>query len=689
MFGQRLFFALVFLTLSASTPRAAETEVRLRVVQDDGRHLDVRLEMRRDRPGRGEPSATLAAFTADLSFDREVLEFVGRTSSGLEGEGYVLTTRLVDGRLRIGAHGVGVGKGREGGAEVRTTFDGDVATLRFRVRRSRTPAPFVFSTLETSYFSTTSNRPAGLAVDVPAVGAELYDPPAPGPQLVTVTREVGAGWAMVAPPVDARQSPPFVGPTYSSWIGTVTVGGIPGGRYPSGEPTILAYDESSPGAFWDGYAPPASMSARLAPGQGVLLKAVAPDGGDLKPGRTGGTLSARVQPLQEAWEYDLSFTPTGRGGRVATASDGWNLLGNPYPEPVSWTESFRGTGIGETIYVIDAETGRYLYYNRALRTGTLRGGVIEPFQAFWVTTLRPGATLTVSPPGQESKRATSAPVAMASLQAPVGSVDADAAEGLPLRAQIELRVSSDADSTAGGLAQVVLDPDAGLGVDSLDTYWLGSPEPSLAALYTSAPDGSRLSIQARPHGGGDVAIPLHVETASRDALRLTWPSLEGVPADWGVRLLDTATGQSVDLRTAQDYAFRDLSASTEAPPEAPGPASPLPSPIESGGAARFVLSITTGGTDAPPAVTSIDRVFPNPASSFATAEFTLAERAAVTLDVYDALGRRALRTAVGERGVGSYRVTLDLDGLASGVYLVRLADEAGTLLDARRLTVAR
>ncbi|MCC6395904.1 MAG: DUF362 domain-containing protein [Bacteroidetes bacterium] len=78
---------------------------------------------------------------------------------------------------------------------------------------------------------------------------------------------------------------------------------------------------------------------------------------------------------------------------------------------------------------------------------------------------------------------------------------------------------------------------------------------------------------------------------------------------------------------------------------------------------------------------------PNPFNPTTVISYTLAERATVTIDVYDLLGR-ALRSLVNEtKEAGTYRVTLNVDGLASGMYVYRMV--AGKFHDAKTMVVLK
>ena len=77
---------------------------------------------------------------------------------------------------------------------------------------------------------------------------------------------------------------------------------------------------------------------------------------------------------------------------------------------------------------------------------------------------------------------------------------------------------------------------------------------------------------------------------------------------------------------------------------------------------------------------------PNPVRGTATVRFGLGAPGRATLALYDALGRRVATLADGPAGLDE-TATLDAGDLAAGVYVLRLATDAGAL--ARTLTVVR
>jgi hypothetical protein len=84
---------------------------------------------------------------------------------------------------------------------------------------------------------------------------------------------------------------------------------------------------------------------------------------------------------------------------------------------------------------------------------------------------------------------------------------------------------------------------------------------------------------------------------------------------------------------------------------------------------------------------SLDQNYPNPFNPSTSIQFELPFATHVTLQVYSVLGEK-VRTLVDEyRPAGSYAVTMDCMGLASGVYYYRIT--AGNFTQTRKMTLVR
>jgi hypothetical protein len=108
--------------------------------------------------------------------------------------------------------------------------------------------------------------------------------------------------------------------------------------------------------------------------------------------------------------------------------------------------------------------------------------------------------------------------------------------------------------------------------------------------------------------------------------------------------------------------------------------------IDTGGTATLTdpITIARGG----PAGLELLGTAPNPVSRRATVRYAVPEGAGgdVTLRLYDVLGR-TVRTVTARAEAGRHTRTLDVSGLASGTYFLRL--QAGGSAVTRTLTVAQ
>ncbi|GAB5534718.1 MAG: hypothetical protein Rubg2KO_09670 [Rubricoccaceae bacterium] len=82
-------------------------------------------------------------------------------------------------------------------------------------------------------------------------------------------------------------------------------------------------------------------------------------------------------------------------------------------------------------------------------------------------------------------------------------------------------------------------------------------------------------------------------------------------------------------------------------------------------------------------------VFPNPLRQRAVVRVELPRAAPLTVEVFDAFGRRVRQLEAAQRPAGRHDLALDADGLAAGVYLVRMTTGADRSPLVRRLTIVR
>ena len=160
---------------------------------------------------------------------------------------------------------------------------------------------------------------------------------------------------------------------------------------------------------------------------------------------------------------------------------------------------------------------------------------------------------------------------------------------------------------------------------------------------------------------------------------------------------DRGQGQVVlghDTYTEADYAAggdKTVSFSLRAPYVAGGDVIATATDSE-GNTSEFGAPNVSVGADRDPSlpeVFAMDAPWPNPVRQRATVRVALPEASELVVEVFDALGRRVRQLEDGDRAAGWHELALDADGLASGVYLVRMTVDADRFIATRRLTVVR
>ena len=399
-------------------------------------------------------------------------------------------------------------------------------------------------------------------------------------------------------------------------------------------PKVFGFDEArintsgnpTPQDFDKGFFSPGALSDALTPGQGYVVNIPASETVNFV-----GTLN----------NGDVARTGLTRGGQTES---GWQLLGNPYPSPISWTTTYKdgATGLFNAVYVVKS-TGQYAggYASYVNGVGT-NGGTdqIATGQGFFVRVAAAGTpgTLTFKNSGRltsyaspafQRGDATVAPLVRLALRNAAGRAD-------------EAVVYFDATATAGFDA-------------ALDAYKL-NPAGATMALATAGPEA--LSIDARPAlGTADVLVPLSVR-AEAGSYTLAAAELLRLPTGTKTFLRDAFTGSVTDLSQQPSYPFAVVAGASAT--------------------GRFSVLFTTQAVlaTAPAALSKQVNVFPNPARSTVSVGLpTSLARQAIDATLVNALGQTVLRATL-PAGTMSQ---LALPGVARGVYTLRLLTAEGTV----------
>lgn len=236
------------------------------------------------------------------------------------------------------------------------------------------------------------------------------------------------------------------------------------------------------------------------------------------------------------------YSGAGSWGAYAAGNgdDGWNLIYNPYPSNIDWTQiapDIAGS-ISDYFYVWDPSmnsgAGGYIYSNAS--TGTTPTFTIAPMQAFWV------------------KLGASGDAASAAFN----FVDGDRTISNPARqykTSAELRLSLTRDSD-GFTDQTIIVRETGKSINfefQGDAKKFKHPSPDASNFYVITPDSATLAVSAIDASflGDTVFLGVFSSKAESHTIAVDKNSF---PLDYKVELFDRKTGTTTDL-LATDYAF--------------------------------------------------------------------------------------------------------------------------------------
>lgn len=583
-------------------------------------------------------------FPASMTVTGQVTE-----AGEVVGESGVLVAAFLDGEVR------GVAPLQDAGAAGPVVFlqayghpedAGDLAFRVYRPSRDRT-----FAVGASVPFAT------GTGVGVP-------ESPAPLPLRLGRTLAGPEGWQMLAPPGASA--------TVETVLGHLWTQGFPGAGAGHGAPNVLRYTETA-----GGYEPVGSAGEAWPRGEGRLVYVYADDNPRTPP--EDGGFPKTLPPVGlgpvDAFTFGMTRTP----GNGEPLGAGWNMLGNPFDDPIDWDLGWTRTNIAGSVFVWDPAYmgGGYRVWNGT--TGSLADGIISRGSGFWARLTAADGELTVP------------------ASARVGAL-VPRGEAPPSAFTLRLLLRSEARPALGAEAWLSFQDAATDGLDAADAWALAPLGEDYVAFGTVSSEADRLlAVDARsPDVSGSLFIPLAVGAIAggepvRESLVLTWPALD-VPDAWHLALADTETGMEVDLREASEYRFEAApGARASRGPVHSAPTGSGPGVVEAGGAARFVLHVSSGNPtgSSPESAGDLDLAapVPNPSRGTASVAFTLDSASDVHVVLVDVLGRRVAMLASGPHAAGRHVVRVSVEHLPPGTYSVRL--HVGGTTRSRVLTVLR
>jgi hypothetical protein len=449
------------------------------------------------------------------------------------------------------------------------------------------------------------------------------------------------GWRLLASPV---QDSSFATLLKGRWTQ-----GITGASVTNGTPNVYTWNTSTATTDASNWTAVSDLGASITPGQAALVYVFSDDNGPDVSGDAGFPKTMEVEGVEPQTDQTLSSL-------LNTNTNGWTLLGNPFKQDVDW-DSFTKTNLSNSVYVWDNNSSDWKTWNGTL--GDLTAGEIGAFNGFFVQTTGANPTLqipTAAKTGNHSR-----------------FYGKQSVQNSTPWASLKLK-----NETHANEMWVMFSDDAELGFDNLDALKLAPLSSEYVLLAAKVSDSLMLDINALPFSTEELSIPIHYETTSAGTHHIELSGFE-MPEDWTLQLLDTKLNISTDL--IEDYEF-EVEAKSK---KKRGVESVLNTPkvqqVENTDSTetRFILVIRPGeavsneGFNDLPVELELQQNYPNPFNPVSVIEFGLPRNSAVTLQVFDVLGRKVADLISGDRmEAGRYAIRFDGSNLASGMYIYRL-----------------
>lgn len=406
---------------------------------------------------------------------------------------------------------------------------------------------------------------------------------------------------------------PVSGVTFARFKDSIVIAGPAAGGFDSPYSSVATakdFLETRNYILSKGFVSIASVNTPVTPGKGYYLFVPAKRT-TVFPANEPVTLLMKGTPVVGNFNFSLTYTPT--------ASQGWNLLANPYPSAIDW-DQFRssGTNLDGAIYIWDPHMGTsggyYTYVGGIASDARANGSIISSSQGFFVKATAASPTLSIT----ESAK--------------VGSSFAKSNFRQAAANYITFKISNqngDIDYTTVRIN------------DGSSNQTALKMENSKINLYTLSSSGVKQAINTVVDA--DFELPLYLQSTTATSYTIEVVKISGdINAQNTLKLRDEATGELIALTEGFSHTF-----------------------APDGRANKYTLLRTSAGTVI---TSSIDallgnatlHVYPNPSHGY----FTIVGNGESSLTVNNELG--VVVAHVKLNAVNGYKASLN--HLAPGVY---------------------
>jgi subtilisin family serine protease len=246
--------------------------------------------------------------------------------------------------------------------------------------------------------------------------------------------------------------------------------------------------------------------------------------------------------------------------------EGWNLVGDPFPFPVSFAASEIETPDGNRYAISDAVQQNlllpfiYRYISGSYQLQQLPNGTYEAWESHWIYVVPKNTanfnpnnvmTLLIPPTQAASSGAT---------RAAKGRAATTAGTGVTGPGSWELRLMARSKDLVDGYNYIGMSSNATDGNDLTK-----APKPPLMSPYVSLgmarAAGAGLYAQDLRPIGGTKTWDVVVNTDQKEAdITVQWPNIAAVPKRYSLTLTDLTSGQTFDMRSLPAYQFHATAA---------------------------------------------------------------------------------------------------------------------------------
>lgn len=353
---------------------------------------------------------------------------------------------------------------------------------------------------------------------------------------VTLERHIPAGvtnWRSLACPI--------VGKNIASWKDDFYTAGFPGSHFPGFTvggnpwPSIRHYVESNPGpSITDGLVGVTGTGMALTLGKGFTAWA-----GDNLSTTNAFTIDVSGVPNIAGTPFTLPMTWTNNG---YVTIDGLNLVGNPLPSPIDFTDVVRGADVDNFYYVFNPISGNNVTWDEGLGLsipGGLLNGNIQSSQSFWLKANGPAVTTTVD----ENAKV---------LDLNGGGLfgGEESAPQPMFRLEISSGINTFFDETVVHFGSGT--PAFG---DAHDIGKFVFNHPDAPAVWSKSNDGQDLVLNAWGELNADATVPVCVKVGVSGIYTLRIYDAQGIMGTSCLVLEDVQTGISTALVDGAEYSF--------------------------------------------------------------------------------------------------------------------------------------